>query len=183
MNLEELHHDETLYTPVLRPPLPVNMSKIKWSPNLNIPCWVLAFQDSANSSITTLRSIPRRQAGMPSAGLPECLTPGRTCQMYHSIVQRTQLFPEEHWIPESFSRTPMPPEKPALHLGAGHLSQVPLFWCSGRRSLAVLERCLCHESRSPVDRCPELPAIEHGLGNQVPALPARLPTAYAYGIY
>lgn len=22
--------------------------------------------------------------------------------MYHNIVQRTQLFPEEHWIPESF---------------------------------------------------------------------------------
>lgn len=59
------------------------MSKIKWSPNLNVPCWVLAFQDSANSSVTTLRSIPRRQAVMPSAGLPECLTLGRTCQMCH----------------------------------------------------------------------------------------------------
>lgn len=31
-------------------------------------------------------------------------------------------------FPESFSRTPMPPEDPTLHLGAGHLSQVSLSW-------------------------------------------------------
>lgn len=65
---------------------------------------------------------------MPSAGLPDCLTFGRTCQNCHGFVQRTQLFPEDCCAPESFSRTPMPPEKPALHLGAGQLSQVPLFW-------------------------------------------------------
>lgn len=158
MNPQELHHDETLSSPVRRPPLPVNMSKIKWPPNLDLPCWVLASEDSANSSVTKIRSIPRRQAVIPSAGLPDCLAFVRTCQMCHTALYSAPRFPPEDYcnprvislVPRCLRRSQCSTSEPAT---------CRRFPCSGRRSLAVLEGCLCHESRSPVDRCPEQPAI------------------------
>lgn len=109
------------------------MSKIKWSPNLNMPCWVLALERLCQliSHEAEIRSISGRQAVRPSCRQRVCLTVllfGGHVRCATVFVQRTQLFPEDCSAPESFSRTPMPPEKPTLHLGAGQLSQVPLLW-------------------------------------------------------
>lgn len=78
--------------------------------------------------------------------------------MCHSIVQRTQLFPPRNTvIPESFLSYPdasggaiAPPRSRPLVAGS-------LILVDGR-SLSW-SRCLCHESRSPVDRFPQQPAL------------------------
>lgn len=177
MNPQELHHDETLSSPVRRPPLPVNMSKIKWSPNLDLPCWVLASEDSANSSVTKIRSIPRRQAVIPSAGLPDCLAFVRTCQMCHTVCTAHPDFPPRITvIPESFLSYPdasggasAPPRSRPLVAGSLVLvNGCSLSWkyaCATSRDLLLID-ALRSQLFSQLCR----------LGNQ------SRPTTSAYGI-
>lgn len=167
MNPLELHHHETLYTPVYRPPLPFRHVRPRLSgreiPTCHAGFWSLTtLPTHQRVKKTESRSIARTdgQAVMPSAGLPDCLAfrGGRVVSDGTKIPeQRTQLFlPDVCSIAESFPRTPSTPEKPAPHIGAGHLSQVSLVF--GRWPLVVLEqKCLGHTSRgSPVDQCPAL---------------------------